>query len=103
MPSLPDVPGVRHADHALPTGVVLHVAEAGDPDAPAILAVHGWPQHRWLWRDVIRLLALRAPERLERLMAMSIVHPWTPRGPSLLNAWRILYQPPLAMPVLGPA
>jgi pimeloyl-ACP methyl ester carboxylesterase len=164
MPSLPDVAGVRHADHALPTGVTLHVAEAGDPEAPAILAVHGWPQHWWLWRDVIPvlaeshrvicpdlrglgwsgqpadgdfgkqrfaddmlalldalgieragylghdwggwtgwLLALRAPERLERLMALSIVHPWTPRGPLLLNAWRILYQPPLAAPVLGPA
>lgn len=164
MPSLPDVAGVRHADHALPTGVTLHVAEAGDPDAPAILAVHGWPQHWWLWRDVIPvlaethrvicpdlrglgwsgqpadgdfskprfaddmlalldalgieragylghdwggwtgwLLALRVPERLERLMALSIVHPWTPRAPSVLNAWRILYQPPLALPVLGPA
>jgi pimeloyl-ACP methyl ester carboxylesterase len=163
MPSLPDVAGVRHADHALPTGVTLHVAEAGDADAPAILAVHGWPQHWWLWRDVIPalagthrvicpdlrglgwsgqpadgdfakarfaadmlalldalgieragylghdwggwtgwLLALRAPERLERLMAVSIVHPWTPRGPALLNVWRILYQPPLAAPALGP-
>ena len=164
MPSLPEVPGVRHAHHTVPTGVTLHVAEAGDPDAPAILAVHGWPQHWWLWRDVIPvlaethrvvcpdlrglgwsgqpadgdfskarfaddllalldllgleragylghdwggwtgwLLALRAPERVERLMAVSIVHPWTPRGPALLNAWRILYQPPLAAPVLGPA
>jgi pimeloyl-ACP methyl ester carboxylesterase len=164
MPSLPELPGVRHADHTIATGVTLHVAEAGDPDAPAILAVHGWPQHWWLWRDVIPvlsrthrvicpdlrglgwsgqpadgdfskprfaddmlalldalgleragflghdwggwtgwLLALHAPERLERLMALSIVHPWTPRGPALLNAWRILYQPPLAVPVLGPA
>jgi pimeloyl-ACP methyl ester carboxylesterase len=164
MLSLPELPGVRHADHTLATGVTLHVAEAGDPDAPAILAVHGWPQHWWLWRDVIPvlsrthrvicpdlrgvgwsgqpadgdfskprfaddmlalvdalglervgflghdwggwtgwLLALRAPERLERLMALSIVHPWTPRGAALLNAWRILYQPPLAVPVLGPA
>ena len=144
--------------------MTLHVAEAGDPDAPAILAVHGWPQHWWVWRDVIPaladthrvicpdlrgqgwsgqpddgdfakdrfaddllalldvlgieragylghdwggwtgwLIALRAPERLERLLALSMVHPWTPRGPALLNAWRILYQPPLAAPVLGPA
>ena len=164
MPSLPELPGVRHADHTLATGVTLHVAEAGDPDAPAILAVHGWPQHWWLWRDVIPLLsqthrvicpdlrglgwsgqpadgdfskprfaddmlalldalgleragflghdwggwtgwllALRAPERLDRLMALSIVHPWTPRGPALMNAWRLLYQLPLAVPVLGPA
>src|SRR5215218_3868380 len=57
MPSLPEVPGVRHAHHTLPTGVTLHVAEAGDPDAPAVLAVHGWPQHWWMWRDVIPALA----------------------------------------------
>ena len=57
MPPLPDVPGVRHAHRTVASGVTLHVAEAGDPDAPAILAVHGWPQHWWLWRDVIPALA----------------------------------------------
>jgi pimeloyl-ACP methyl ester carboxylesterase len=54
---LPDVPGVRHAHHTLPTGVTLHVAEAGDPEAPPILAVHGWPQHWWMWRHVMQALA----------------------------------------------
>jgi pimeloyl-ACP methyl ester carboxylesterase len=164
MPSLPEVPGVRHAHHTVGTGVTLHVAEAGDPDAPAVLAVHGWPQHWWLWRAVIPALApthrvicpdlrglgwsgqpadgdftkprmaedllalldvlgieragylghdwggwagwyvaLRAPERISRLMAVSIVHPWTPRSTSLLNAWRLIYQPLLGAPVLGPA
>ena len=49
------------------------------------------------------LLALRAPERLTRLMPLSIVHPWTPRGAALRNAWRLAYQFPLAAPVLGPA
>jgi pimeloyl-ACP methyl ester carboxylesterase len=144
--------------------VRLHVAEAGKPGAPPILAVHGWPQHWWLWRDVMPVLArthrvicpdlrgfgwsgqpddgdftkdrladdmlalldvlgiertaylghdwggwtgwllgIRAPERISRLMAISILHPWTPRGPALLNAWRLLYQYPLAAPVLGPA
>ena len=39
---LPELPGVRHAYHDLRTGVRLHVAEAGDPAAPALLAVHGW-------------------------------------------------------------
>jgi pimeloyl-ACP methyl ester carboxylesterase len=162
--SLPDVPGVRHADHRLPTGVTLHVAEAGDPGAPALLAVHGWPQHWWLWRDVIPaladrhrvvcpdlrglgwsgppadgdftkerfaddmlalldvlgieragylghdwggwtgwLVALRAPERITRLMAVSILHPWTRRGAAMRNAWRLAYQYPLAMPRLGAA
>src|SRR5882757_1610915 len=54
---LPDVPGVRHAFHALPTGVTVHVAEAGPADAPAVLALHGWPQHWYVWRSVIPLLA----------------------------------------------
>jgi pimeloyl-ACP methyl ester carboxylesterase len=164
MPPLPELPGVTHADHALPTGVTLHVAEAGDPAAPPVLAVHGWPQHWWMWREVIAalaptrrvicpdlrglgwsgqpadgdfakgrfaddllalldvlgieragllghdwggwacwLVALRAPARVERLMALSIVHPWPPRRASALNAWRIAYQPVLAAPLLGPA
>ncbi len=54
---MPELPGVRHAHHELPTGVRLHVAEAGDPAAPALLAVHGWPQHWWMWRGVIPELA----------------------------------------------
>src|SRR3954465_7585890 len=53
----PDLPGVRHAEHDLPTGVRLHVAEAGDPGAPPLLAVHGWPQHWWMWRKLIPALA----------------------------------------------
>jgi pimeloyl-ACP methyl ester carboxylesterase len=164
VPPLPEVPGVRHSHHDLPTGVQLHVAEAGDPDAPAVLAVHGWPQHWWMWRHVIPalserrrvvcpdlrglgwsgfpgdgdytkgrmaedlealldrlgieragylghdwggwigwLLALRAPERIERLMAVSIVHPWVPREETLRHAWRLGYMLALATPGLGPA
>jgi pimeloyl-ACP methyl ester carboxylesterase len=57
MRPLPELPGVRHACHDLPTGVRMHVAEAGDPGAPPILAVHGWPQHWWAWRGVIPALA----------------------------------------------
>ncbi len=55
----PELPGVTHRYADLRTGVRLHVAEAGDPGAPAVLAVHGWPQHWWLWRDVIGPLAER--------------------------------------------
>jgi pimeloyl-ACP methyl ester carboxylesterase len=162
--TLPDVPGVRHSEHDLPTGVRLHVAEAGDPSAPALLAVHGWPQHWWAWRRVIPalaqthrvicpdlrgfgwsgqpadgdfakdrladdllalldrlgieragylghdwggwtgwLLGVRAPERFERLLLVSIVHPWISRLGAMLNAWRLAYQPVLAAPLLGPA
>jgi pimeloyl-ACP methyl ester carboxylesterase len=46
---------------------------------------------------------VRAPARIDRLMAVSIIHPWTPRGAAFRNAWRLLYQLPLAMPVAGPA
>jgi len=35
----------------------LHVLEAGDPAAPPVLLLHGWPQHAWCWRHVIPLLA----------------------------------------------
>jgi pimeloyl-ACP methyl ester carboxylesterase len=161
---LPELPGVRHAHHDLPTGVRLHVAEAGDPGAPALLAVHGWPQHWWMWRGVIPalvethrvicpdlrgfgwsgqpadgdfvkdrfaddmlalldllgieragylghdwggwtgwLLAIRAPARFSRMLLVSVVHPWTSRRTALLNFWRLMYQYPLAAPVLGPA
>jgi len=55
--ALPDLPGVQHRFLDLSTGVRVHVAEAGPPDAPPVLALHGWPQHWWIWRDVIGLLA----------------------------------------------
>jgi pimeloyl-ACP methyl ester carboxylesterase len=164
MPPLPEVSGVRHSEHDLPTGVRLHVAEAGDPRAPAVLAVHGWPQHWWMWRHVIArlapshrvlcpdlrglgwsgspadgdftkarlaedmlalldvlgireagylghdwggwagwLAAIRAPERITRLMVLSVPSPWLPRGAALKHAWRFAYQGPLAAPKLGPA
>jgi pimeloyl-ACP methyl ester carboxylesterase len=56
-PAMPQVEGVEHRFHDLPTGVRVHVAEAGPRDAPAVLAQHGWPQHWWAWRRVIPLLA----------------------------------------------
>jgi pimeloyl-ACP methyl ester carboxylesterase len=164
VPPLPRLDGVRHAEHDLPTGVRLHIAEAGDRDAPAVVAVHGWPQHWWVWRGVIGtlaqthrvicpdlrgfgwsgmpadgdytkarladdvvalldvlgieragylghdwggwagwLVAIRAPERVTKLMTVAVVHPWAPRAAALLNAWRLAYQLPIATPVLGPA
>jgi pimeloyl-ACP methyl ester carboxylesterase len=56
-PAMPELDGVEHSFHDLPTGVRVHLASAGPPDAPPVLAVHGWPQHWWSWRDVIRELA----------------------------------------------
>ena len=35
----------------------MHVADAGD--GPAVVLLHGWPQHWWMWRDAIAALADR--------------------------------------------
>jgi pimeloyl-ACP methyl ester carboxylesterase len=159
---MPEVEGVEHSYHDLPTGVRIHLAAAGPPDAPPALLVHGWPQHWWVWRDVIaplrgelRLLcpdlrglgwsgwpddgdfvkqrmaddlvalldalgvqqvrlvghdwggwvaflaALAAPERFSAVLALSIVHPWQSTDRALRNAYRMLYQLPLATPWVG--
>jgi pimeloyl-ACP methyl ester carboxylesterase len=55
----PEVPGVRHDFLDLSTGVRAHVALAGPEDAPPLLLLHGWPEHWYLWRDVIPRLSDR--------------------------------------------
>jgi pimeloyl-ACP methyl ester carboxylesterase len=48
------------------------------------------------------LTAIRAPERIERLVALSIIHPWPAAvRPSPGALLRISYQFPLATPVVG--
>jgi pimeloyl-ACP methyl ester carboxylesterase len=162
-PRLPAVPGlaVTHRRVALPDGTQLHVAEAGD--GPALVLVHGWPQHWWAWRrllpalaqerrvvcpdlrglgwsdappgdyakerwaaDLVALLdaldldaadlaghdwgglvvllaALRAPDRVRTVAALSILHPWPrpERTAPLAIAAALSYQLPLATPVAG--
>jgi pimeloyl-ACP methyl ester carboxylesterase len=53
---LPEVEGVKHrfvdAD-----GLQVHVAEAGDVDAPPVLLLHGWPQHWYVWRGLVERLS----------------------------------------------
>jgi pimeloyl-ACP methyl ester carboxylesterase len=44
---------------ALPTGVELDVATAGDPGAPAIMLLHGFPESHRTWRHQIPALAER--------------------------------------------
>jgi pimeloyl-ACP methyl ester carboxylesterase len=54
---LPQLDGVTH--RTVPArGLRFHVAEAGAGD-PLVL-VHGWPQHWWMWRHVVPLLAPHA-------------------------------------------
>jgi pimeloyl-ACP methyl ester carboxylesterase len=54
--AMPELAGVEHSYHDLPTGVRVHLAAAGPPGAPPLLALHGWPQHWWCWRAVIGAL-----------------------------------------------
>ncbi len=57
---LPHVDGVTHRD-VRARGLTFHVAEAGEPGAPGgtVVLLHGWPQHWYMWRDVIPRLAER--------------------------------------------
>ncbi|MFN8019431.1 MAG: alpha/beta hydrolase [Acidimicrobiales bacterium] len=53
---MPEVAGVHHRWVRAP-GATIHVAEAGPADGPTFVLLHGWPQHWWIWRDVIGPLA----------------------------------------------
>ena len=54
---LPQLDGVTH--RTVPArGLRFHVAEAGAGEP--IVLVHGWPQHWWMWRHVVPLLAPHA-------------------------------------------
>lgn len=56
-PALPQLAGVEHRFLDLSTGVRVHLATAGPPDAPPLLLLHGWPQHWWSWREVVARLS----------------------------------------------
>ena len=58
-----------------------------------------WIGHDWGgWSGF--LAALKAPERFERMLALSIPHPWRPAHPRQMLM--LAYQGPLSLPVLGP-
>jgi pimeloyl-ACP methyl ester carboxylesterase len=161
---MPHVEGVTHRD-VIANGVRLHVAEAGSPEAEAVLMLHGWPQHWWEWRELIPPLAeryrvicpdlrgfgwsevprgryepevfaadvvalldalgidrvrlighdwggwtgyvlcLRHLQRIQRYLALNIIHPWLRMSPRLAirGAWRLWYQAVLGIPGLSPA
>lgn len=52
---MPEVEGVQHRWVHVAGGLRMHVAEAGE--GPPLLLLHGWPQHWWMWRNVIPALA----------------------------------------------
>jgi pimeloyl-ACP methyl ester carboxylesterase len=74
-------------------------------DLLALLDALGIDRVTWIghdWGGWTGLLAgLRAPERFERMLVLSIPHPWSP--PSLRRLGVLLsYQGPISTPVLGP-
>jgi pimeloyl-ACP methyl ester carboxylesterase len=48
------------------------------------------------------MLAMRHPDKVSQYLALDIATPW-PNAKFLPNAWRLLYQPVLAAPLLGAA
>jgi pimeloyl-ACP methyl ester carboxylesterase len=59
MTGLPRLDGVTHRT-VTARGLGFHVAEAGAGAGVPIVLVHGWPQHWWMWRHVVPLLAPHA-------------------------------------------
>jgi len=63
--------GVEHRWVNVAGGPRVHVAEAGE--GPPLLLLHGWPQHWWMWREVIPALA-----RSHRVICADLRgHGWT--------------------------
>jgi pimeloyl-ACP methyl ester carboxylesterase len=54
---IPHVAGVEH-EFVSAGGLRTHVALAGD--GPPVVMLHGWPQHWYVWRDVIPVVAAHA-------------------------------------------
>ena len=54
---LPQLDGVTHRT-VVARGLRFHVAEAGAGEP--IVLLHGWPQHWWIWRHLVPLLAPHA-------------------------------------------
>jgi pimeloyl-ACP methyl ester carboxylesterase len=48
----PPIAGVRRS-FVEARGVRFHVTESGPADGRPVLALHGWPQHHWAYRDLL--------------------------------------------------
>lgn len=53
---MPELEGVTH-EWVDAGGLRTHVALAGDPGAPPLVLLHGWPEHWYSWRKLIPSLA----------------------------------------------
>jgi pimeloyl-ACP methyl ester carboxylesterase len=74
-------------------------------DMLALLDTMDIPQVTWIGHDwggwTGFLTALRAPQRIERMLALSIPHPWV--KPNLRQLAVLLsYQGPISLPLIGP-
>ena len=59
-----------------------------------------WVGHDWGGYSGL-LAALRAPQRIERMLTLCIPHPWTRRDPRMV-AVLLAYQGPISSPWIGP-
>ncbi|OBK53227.1 alpha/beta fold hydrolase [Mycobacterium sp. 1081908.1] len=57
MVAMPALDGVEHRYVELGDGVIIHVADAGPANGPAVMLVHGFPQNWWEWHELIPALA----------------------------------------------
>jgi pimeloyl-ACP methyl ester carboxylesterase len=57
MVTMPVLDGVEHRYVDLGNGVIIHVADAGPANGPAVMLVHGFPENWWEWRELIGPLA----------------------------------------------
>ncbi|HME49317.1 alpha/beta hydrolase [Mycobacterium sp.] len=48
----PPIAGVRRS-FVMARGVRFHVTESGPQDGRPVVALHGWPQHHWVFRDLL--------------------------------------------------
>ncbi len=52
---LPNIPSVSSQFHEV-NGITLHVVEAGDPDNPLVVLLHGFPEFWYGWNEYIKPL-----------------------------------------------
>jgi pimeloyl-ACP methyl ester carboxylesterase len=100
---MPDLRGMGWTD-APPRG---YLKEELARDVVALLDAMGLERVKLVAHDWGGLagffLCLHNPERVERFIALNVIHPWPkPRLSGVLDAWRILYQLPMTLPFIGP-